>query len=130
MLLGWWSVERLRSVRELQQALCRHLEPHRVEISNELRKSASAWAYILLLVEGLRSMKTADKIATIAFRAVTGIIGFGVLCVAIKFEFYKSVHGFMMSGGFCGLLLGYAIGGDKWGARMFGLFTGHRIPEE
>jgi hypothetical protein len=28
MLVGWRSVERLRSVRDLQQALCRYLEPH------------------------------------------------------------------------------------------------------
>jgi hypothetical protein len=28
---------------------------------------------------------------------------------------------------FFGLLLGYAFGGDKWGARLFGFFTGHRV---
>jgi hypothetical protein len=28
MLVGWRSVERLRSVRELQQGLCKYLEPH------------------------------------------------------------------------------------------------------
>lgn len=33
----------------------------------------------------------------------------------------------LMLGAFCGLTLGYAFGGDKWGARLFGLFTGHRV---
>jgi hypothetical protein len=30
LLRGWKSVQYFRSVRELQQALCRHLEPHMV----------------------------------------------------------------------------------------------------
>ncbi len=38
MLLCWRSVERLRSVHELQQALCRHFEPHTVGSVKRIEK--------------------------------------------------------------------------------------------
>jgi len=74
-------------------------------------------------------MKTADKVATIIFRIIVGIIGLAVLFVCIKFKLYaKELMAFSAIGGFCGLLLGYAFGGDKWGARLFTVFTGHHVP--
>jgi hypothetical protein len=74
-------------------------------------------------------MKTADKVATAIFRVIVGIIGLIVLWVAIKFRLYeKEWRAFSTLGAFCGLLLGYAFGGDKWGARLFTFFTGHHVP--
>ncbi len=76
-------------------------------------------------------MKTADKVATIIFRVIVGVIGLTVLFVSIKFKLYaKELMAFSAIGGFCGLLLGYAFGGDKWGARLFTIFTGHHVPEK
>lgn len=74
-------------------------------------------------------MTKGERIATIAFRIIVGAIGLIVLAVSIRFEIYaKDWRTFAMFGAFCGLLLGYAFGGDKWGARLFNLFTGHRVP--
>jgi hypothetical protein len=74
-------------------------------------------------------MKTADKVATIVLRVIAGIFGLAVLYVAVKSRLYaQGWHAFLTFGSFCGLLLGYAFGGDKWGARLFRFFTGHHVP--
>ncbi|MEY2562275.1 MAG: hypothetical protein QOH88_468 [Verrucomicrobiota bacterium] len=60
---------------------------------------------------------------------LVGAFGLLILGVAIYFRLYaESWEAFLTFGGFCGLLLGYAFGGDRWGARLFTLFTGHRVP--
>ncbi len=69
-----------------------------------------------------------DKIATAIFRTLIGIFGTAVLVVTIRFRLYaQGWEAVTALGGFCGLLLGYAVGGDKWGARLFTIFTGHRV---
>lgn len=74
-------------------------------------------------------MTKGERIATIAFRIIVGAIGLIVLVISIRFEIYaKDWRAFTIFGAFCGLLLGYAFGGDKWGARLFNFFTGHRVP--
>lgn len=74
-------------------------------------------------------MRRGDRIATIIFRVLVGAFGLLILGVAIYFRLYaKSIKAFMTFGAFCGLLLGYAFGGDKWGARLFSLFSGHQVP--
>jgi hypothetical protein len=73
-------------------------------------------------------VKTADKIATIIARAIIGIVGLALLWLFLRAHFYsKDLKTFSAVAGFSGLLIGYAFGGDKWGARLFGLFTGHRV---
>lgn len=74
-------------------------------------------------------MTKGERIATIVFRIIVGAIGLIVLTISIRFEIYaKDWRSFTVVGAFCGLLLGYAFGGDKWGARLFNFFTGHRVP--
>jgi hypothetical protein len=74
-------------------------------------------------------MRRRDRVATIIFRALVGAFGLLILGVAIYFRLYsESWKAFTTFGAFCGLLLGYALGGDRWGARLFMLFTGHRVP--
>lgn len=76
-------------------------------------------------------MKTTDKVATIIFRIIVGVIGLTVLAVVIKCKLYaKELTEFSAIGGFCGLMLGYAFGGDKWGLRLFSFFTGHPVPDK
>jgi membrane-bound ClpP family serine protease len=73
-------------------------------------------------------MRRRDRVATIIFRVLVGAFGLLILVVAIYFRLYsESWKAFTTLGAFCGLLLGYAFGGDRWGARLFTLFTGHRV---
>jgi hypothetical protein len=64
--------------------------------------------------------------ARIALRVLAGFFGLAGLAV---FVFAKEWDfGVIVTmGAFCGLTLGFAFGGDKWGARLFGLFTGIRV---
>ena len=73
-------------------------------------------------------MKNADKIATTIARVIIGIVGLVLLWLFLRMHIYsKDVRTILEVAGLCGLLLGYAFGGDKWGARLFGFFTGHRV---
>jgi hypothetical protein len=69
--------------------------------------------------------KRGDRIATLAFRVFAGLFGLAVLVAFYWMK--KNFQTCLVIGGFCGLTLGYAFGGDKWGARLFGWFTGHRV---
>jgi hypothetical protein len=76
-----------------------------------------------------KAVRRGDRIATLVFRVLVGAFGLLILGVAIYFKLYaESWKAFATFGAFCGLLLGYAFGGDKWGARLFTLFTGHHVP--
>jgi uncharacterized membrane protein len=73
-------------------------------------------------------VKPTDKIATIIARTIIGIVGLAILWLLLRAHFYAlGVKTTCLILGFFGLLLGYAFGGDKWGARLFGFFTGHRV---
>jgi hypothetical protein len=73
-------------------------------------------------------VKPADKIATIIARVIIGIVGLVLVWLLLRAHFYAlGVKTIFLVLGFFGLLLGYAFGGDKWGARLFGFFTGHRV---
>jgi hypothetical protein len=69
-----------------------------------------------------------ERVAKLFFRVFVGTFGLGVLTLCLWFG--MPLKGWLAIIPFCGLLLGYTFGGDKWGARLFSIFTGHRIPEE
>ena len=76
-----------------------------------------------------KTVRKSNRIATLLFRIIVGAFGLVILGIAIRFKLYaESWKAFATFGAFCGLLLGYAFGGDKWGARLFALFTGHHVP--
>ena len=63
---------------------------------------------------------------SLVLRIIAGL--FGILAAASTYWVPPAeVHTLVALLGFCGLTLGYAFGGDKWGARLFAIFTGHRV---
>jgi hypothetical protein len=74
-------------------------------------------------------VRKSNRIATVIFRFIVGLFALVILGIAIRFKLNaESWKAIATIGAFCGLLLGYAFGGDKWGARLFTLFTGHHVP--
>ncbi len=66
------------------------------------------------------------RIPTYIARAVIGLIGMGLLIFFIVSKIWRTA-GLAHCLAFCaviGLFLGYGLGGDIWGARLFDLFTG------
>jgi hypothetical protein len=57
---------------------------------------------------------------------LAGFFGLAVLAAFILAKKWD-VGTVLMLGAFCGLTLGYAFGGDIWGARLFNFFTGQRV---
>jgi hypothetical protein len=59
------------------------------------------------------------------FRTVICLLGFGLLFMFFRYGIWKTGLGAWMTfGAVTGLFIGYGIGGDIWGARLFDLFTG------
>jgi hypothetical protein len=59
------------------------------------------------------------------FRVFTAILGFGLLFLFFHDGIWRdSFRAWMTFGALTGLFIGYGIGGDLWGARLFDLFTG------
>ena len=73
-------------------------------------------------------MTTGQKVGTVIFRVIVGSIGLIILFIGVKFGLYThDIRAFLALASFCGLTLGYAFAGDKWAARLFSLFSGHRV---
>lgn len=76
-------------------------------------------------------MKTSTKAATVVARVIIGLLGLGLLMLMLRSKLdFKNPEKLLMLGAFFGLLLGYAVGGDRWGGRLFGWFSGMEVPEE
>ncbi|MGA2802637.1 MAG: hypothetical protein ABSE97_09780 [Verrucomicrobiota bacterium] len=73
-----------------------------------------------------KSPRRSDKIATYIARGISCCIGITLLItfvvVLIK-GMPPNFENLMMFGAIIGLCLGYGLGGDIWGARLFGLFA-------
>src|ERR1043166_3345511 len=67
------------------------------------------------------------RAATYIGRVVAGCIGGAVVVLLIALKAWQKfgISEWLTSAAFTGLCLGYALGGDIWGARLFDLFTGH-----
>lgn len=68
-----------------------------------------------------------NKAATYIARAVICLFGVGLLIIFIISKIWQTVNlkVWMTFGALIGLCMGYGLGGDIWGARLFDLFTGH-----
>ena len=76
----------------------------------------------------MKESRRSDQIATLIFRAMVGCVGLLIVAlVLISKPDWKSIVGCLS---LSGLLLGYAFGGDQWGARLFNLFSISKISEE
>jgi hypothetical protein len=62
---------------------------------------------------------------TVLGRIVVGLFGLGLLMLGFQVRIWSTMHveGMLMFGALAGLFLGYALGGDLWGARLFDLFA-------
>src|SRR5262245_21633694 len=58
-------------------------------------------------------------------RIVVGLFGLGLLVLSFKMGIWssKQVEVMAVFGALTGLFLGYGLGGDLWGARLFDLFA-------
>jgi len=73
-----------------------------------------------------------DKVATYIGRAFACCVGGGLVIFLIAFKAWRKlgVHQWLIFGAMIGLCLGYGLGGDIWGARLYGFFTGHNFQKE
>jgi hypothetical protein len=82
-------------------------------------------------VRKFRNMSTGQKVGTVIFRVIVGIVGLIILIVGIKYRLYaQDLRTFAALGAFCGMTLGYAIAGDKLAARLVHLFWGRSVHVE
>lgn len=59
------------------------------------------------------------------FRVIICLLGFGLLYLFFRYGIWRAgLKAWMTFGALSGLFVGYGIGGDLWGARLFDLFTG------
>jgi tetratricopeptide (TPR) repeat protein len=59
------------------------------------------------------------------FRVFIGLLGIGLLYLFFAYGIWRAgLKAWMIFGALTGLFIGYGIGGDIWGARIFDLFTG------
>jgi hypothetical protein len=65
-----------------------------------------------------------DKIATWIFRGIIFCLGILLLVAAVKMWDKIGIRGWIVFCMLIGLFMGYGIGGDIWGARLFDLFSG------
>jgi hypothetical protein len=64
-----------------------------------------------------------QKIGTYLGRALVTLLGLVLLIVGIALRVWKGGgHGVVMYAAVVGVFLGYGLGGDIWGARIFDLF--------
>ena len=82
-------------------------------------------------VRKFRNMTTGEKVGTVTFRVILGIVGLIVLAGGIKFRLYaqdfRTTAALEM---FCGMTLGCAVAGDRLAARLVYLFSGSRVHVE
>jgi len=73
----------------------------------------------------MKSPQKSDKIATYIARFIAFCIGILLLVIFIVLNFRKtaSFESWMIFGAMIGLCVGYGLGGDIWGAKLFDLFT-------
>jgi hypothetical protein len=71
------------------------------------------------------SPRKSDKVATYIARFIVCCIGISLLVIFVAFKIWKTANfkQWMMFGAMIGLCIGYGLGGDIWGARLFGFFT-------
>jgi len=69
-----------------------------------------------------------NKVATYIARGIICLFGIGLLIVFIISKIWKTAnyHVWMTFGALIGLCVGYGIGGDILGAKLFDLFTGQK----
>ncbi len=59
------------------------------------------------------------------FRTIVCLLGFGLLFLFFRYGIWRAgLKVWLVFGALTGLFIGYGIGGDLWGARLFDLFTG------
>ena len=76
-----------------------------------------------------------NRVATYIARVIICLFGIGLLILFVGFKIWKTADFkmWMTFGALIGLCIGYGLGGDIWGARLFDLFTGRntrRLVEE
>jgi hypothetical protein len=73
-----------------------------------------------------------NKVATLIARVLILLFGIGLLAIFMNFKIWKKadVTTGTLFGAFIGLCVGYGLGGDIWGARIFDLFTGLKVRRE
>jgi len=73
----------------------------------------------------MKSQEKKDKIATYIARFLVCCIGILLVIIFVILKIWKTANfeQLMVFGAMIGLCLGYGLGGDIWGARLFGLFT-------
>ena len=73
----------------------------------------------------MKSPRKSDKIATYTARFIAFCIGISLLVIFVVLFFKKtaSFESWMIFGAMIGLCVGYGLGGDIWGAKLFDLFT-------
>jgi uncharacterized membrane protein len=73
----------------------------------------------------MKSPRKSDKIATYIARFIVFCIGISLLVIFVVLNFKKAVsfESWMIFGAMIGLSVGYGLGGDIWGAKLFDLFT-------
>jgi hypothetical protein len=65
------------------------------------------------------------EVARYIFRAVICLFGIGLLVIFFVYGIWRAgIKAWMTFGAITGLFIGYGVGGDIWGARLFDLFTG------
>ncbi|HEY2328298.1 MAG TPA: hypothetical protein VGI63_00605 [Verrucomicrobiae bacterium] len=73
----------------------------------------------------MKSPRKRDKIATYIARFIAFCIGISLLVIFVVLNFKQtaSFESWMIFGAMTGLCIGYGLGGDIWGAKLFDLFT-------
>jgi hypothetical protein len=78
----------------------------------------------------MSKQKSADRFATFVFRFFVGCFGLAILALFLLSQpGWNGVSSFLAVAAGLGLLLGYAFGGDKWGAKLFSFFSGIKLPD-
>jgi hypothetical protein len=75
--------------------------------------------------DGAKPPRRGDRIATYITRGIICCVGLALLITFVGFQLWKNAD-FETCVAFCaitGLCLGYGLGEDIWGARLFGLFS-------
>ena len=82
-------------------------------------------------VRKFRNMTIGEKVGTVTFRVIVGIVGLIILAVGIKVRLYaQDLRTTVAVATFCGMTLGYALAGDRVAARLVYLFSGSRVQVE
>ena len=78
-----------------------------------------------LIKPDIEDSPSGREAARYLFRVVIGLFGIGLLFLFFRYGIWRAgPKAWMTFGAITGLFIGYGIGGDIWGARLFDLFTG------